>query len=159
MGMNVIQAPNKNTIEIAKGVPKVFLAGCANTDWRKEFVTKFEDKFVVFFDPKRDDWNLMDASKTLEQITWEFKHLRDADIIVYHFNAGSVCPITLLEYGFWGLAYGRPIVVYVSDEYEKRRDIIIQTALARSDVKIITTEDEFVTKTREVIEDWTNEQR
>lgn len=156
--MNVVQAPNRDTIQhpVNSTTPKIFLAGCANTDWRKVFVTKFEDRFVVFYDPKRDDWNLMDASKTLEQITWEFKYIRDADIIIYHFNAGSVCPITLLEYGMWGLSTGRPILVYVSDYYEKKKDIIIQTALARPDIKIITTEDELVSKTREMIEEWKN---
>lgn len=133
--MNVIKAPNRDD-DFTKR-PRVFLAGCANTDWRKDFVKYFEDYEVVFLDPKRDNWDELDSHIISKQIEWEYKHLKNADIIIYWFTGGGVCPITLLEYGMWGLSKGTPIIVGVVKEYEKRNDIIKQTKLARPDVRIV----------------------
>lgn len=113
---------------------RIFLAGCVNTDWRKEFVKYFEDMNVIFYDPKRDDWDNINIE---EQIKWEYDRLKYSDIIVYWFNEGSVCPITLLEYGMWGLSRGTPIAVGSTIDYEKRNDLTLQTKLARPDTRIV----------------------
>ena len=127
---------------------KVFLAGCANTDWRNDFVKKFDNYRVTFLDPKRDDWDLMNDNDTVNQITWEYNYLKEADVICYGFNGGSVCPITLLEYGMWGLTSKKPIMVYASDDYEKRRDIIFQTMLARPEIPVLRTFEDFIGRTQ-----------
>lgn len=136
---------------------RVFLAGCANTDWRKDFVQYFSHLQVVMLDPKRDDWNLMDKSKMKEQVTWEYNNLRKADIIVYFFNAGSVCPITLLEYGMWGLSKGTPIIVGVTSDYEKRDDVILQTKLARPDIRVVNDLYELSYETKSKLDELDND--
>lgn len=133
--MNVVIAPEQD--DNLPSLPRIFLAGCANTDWRKEFVEYFEDNSVVFLDPKRNNWDGLNDDALNEQITWEFVNLRRSDVVVYWFNKGSVCPITLLEYGMWGLSKGTPIVVGVTNDYEKRKDVLLQTKLARPDVRIV----------------------
>jgi hypothetical protein len=150
--MIVVRSPNN--YNVSDSSPKVFLAGCANTEWRKNFVNQFYDYRVVFLDPKRDDWNNMGQIEKINQITWEFSNLRECDIIIYHFNAGSVCPITLLEYGMWGLSTGRPIVVYIEDNYEKKQDIIFQTLLARPDVIINKTFEELIEQLKTILVTW-----
>lgn len=148
--MNVITAPFG--VPEFSNKPKIFLAGCANTEWRKEFVEYFKDKDVILYDPKRSDWNLMDKSATIEQITWEYQHLNNADIIVFWFNGGSVCPITLLEFGEWGLARGTPMTVGVSNDYEKRTDIYVQTILAKPTTRIVDSIEELVYETKAILD-------
>lgn len=152
----VVQAPcdNRYVGDEYRMHPKVFLAGCANTDWRKEFVQYFKQTPCVFYDPKRDHWDIHDPKFADEQIRWEYKNLREADIIVYWFNAGSVCPITLLEYGMWGLAKGTIIVVGVTDDYEKRNDIYIQTKLARPDIGIVNNLEALSFELKDAIMKW-----
>ena len=139
--MKNIQAPKIDTEH--KDKLRIFLAGCANTDWRKEFVKHFTNDDIVFLDPKRDDWDLMNKNHMKEQIIWEFVKQRNADIMVFFYNAGSVCPITLLEYGLWGLSKGTPMVVGVTADYEKHDDIIIQTSLARPETNVVSNLEEL----------------
>jgi len=149
--MKVVLAPRIDSEHPDK--LRIFLAGCANTDWRKEFVKYFdEDDDVVFLDPKREDWDLMNKSMMEEQVTWEFVKQKNADIMVFYYNAGSVCPITLLEFGLWGLSKGTPMVVGVTSDYEKHDDIILQTKLARPETRIVESLYELSYETKSKID-------
>jgi len=132
--MKLLMAPDETMVP--DSMAKIFLAGCANTDWRKEFVKYFEGSDVTIYDPKRDNWDDMTVADSIEQVSWEYDKLRQSHVIVFLFNSGSVCPITLLEYGMWGLSRGTPIAVCIMENYEKTKDIEIQTKLARPDVRI-----------------------
>ena len=150
--MITYQAPKKQ-IMTGSSLPNVFLAGCANTEWRKDFVKHFDKYDGTFYDPKRDDWSKMSRDDLWNQVRWEYERLRLSDIIVYHFNVGSVCPITLLEYGTWGLSKGTPIAVYVEEGYEKWDDIYLQTKNARPDVPILDSEESLIEMTKALIEE------
>lgn len=151
--MQVVKAPDKDH-SVETDIPRLFLAGCANTNWRKSFTESLEGMDVIVYDPKRDNWDDMTDKDSFEQIKWEFENLRKSDIIVFWFNKGSVCPITLLEYGMWGLSKGTPIVVYIENGYEKEKDIILQTLLARPDIHICTLPSSFANETIDVILQW-----
>lgn len=138
----VVRAPEKSSygdrLLSTLGIHSVFLAGCANTEWRKEFLTYFDEKnHILFYDPKRDNWDVNNKEFMEQQIFWEFTNLRKSNVVVFWFNGGSVCPITLLEYGLWGLSKGTPVVIGVSSDYEKKDDIYLQTRLARPDIRIV----------------------
>jgi hypothetical protein len=75
-----------------------------------------------------------------EQIEWEHDHLKLADMILFWFSEGSVCPITLFEYGRWGrlgqtthsaMSYidKRKIFVGCHPNYIRKFDVEMQTAL------------------------------
>lgn len=137
MGVNVINAPES----IPCSYPLVFLAGGANTDWRKEFIGMFSIYSKInFLNPKRDDWQKMQQigwNAIDEQIEWEARALEWADILVFWFTEGTTNPISLLELGKYGLASDKPLFIGCDPKYEKRYDVIKQTELARSEVKIV----------------------
>ena len=148
--MTVITSPHND--HVLGTVPSIFLAGCANNDWRKEFV-KIPNLTpnCVIYDPKRDDFDQMSSIDKTQQIVWEIQKLKKSDILVFHFNAGSVCPITLLEYGLWGLSSDKPLAVYVAPDYEKREDVITQTGIVRPDVEIFDDERQLQLRTKALL--------
>lgn len=85
-----------------------------------------EDLFFPINDPKVIE----------EQITWEYKKLRESDIIVFWFSRGSLNPIVMLEYGKHGISQSTEIVVGIDDGYERKSDIEIQTKLSKPTQKI-----------------------
>ncbi len=86
----------------------VFLAGSIEmgkaTDWRGELAGMLSDCDAVLLNPWRDDWddsweqNIEDKNFR-EQVEWELSGIREADLVVIHFDPGSTAPITLLELG------------------------------------------------------------
>lgn len=130
-----MEAPNYQEVE--PDSVKVFLAGgtsnCPN--WQLEIVEIFSevcsDK-VVMFNPRREDWRF-DNGESYRQIKWESEHLSRADIIAFWFAKGSVNPISLFEYGYYGLGSNRTIVVGADMEYSRKYDIMVQTKIIREE--------------------------
>lgn len=101
--MMEIQSPNT----LAK---KVFLAGSIEMgkaeDWQKMIVEGMVNDPVIFYNPRRDDWNTtweqsIDNEHFNQQVTWELDALDDADIIVMYFDPNTQSPISLLELGLY----------------------------------------------------------
>jgi hypothetical protein len=119
---------------------KVFLAGgitgCEN--WQAYAISELQDiPGITLYNPRRKTFNINNPKETEIQITWEFQHLRDADIILYWFAKGSINPIVLYELGMWGNSDDdRMIFIGVDPEYERKQDVIIQTSLARPNLQI-----------------------
>ena len=114
----------------------MFLAGGITNcpDWQagaKDAVLDQTDLLV--FNPRRATFDTSDPSATKVQIHWEHYHLKFADIRLFWFPKETLCPITLFEYGKW---LKHPVVVGTHPDYERREDVIVQTALERSDVVI-----------------------
>src|SRR5262249_4508831 len=82
-----------------------------------------------------------DASAALEQIRWEYRHLRKADAVLFWFPCETLCPISLYELGAWSVYCDqtglRPLFVGVHPQYRRRPDIEIQTGLVRPEVPIV----------------------
>jgi hypothetical protein len=121
---------------------KLFLAGGVTNcpDWQAELIDLIKDyKNLVVYNPRRANFPINVPKAAEEQITWEFEHLRDADIIIFWFSKGSLNPIVLYELGRWGNCGNKPIIIGVDPEYERITDVLYQTNLSRQNVVFVNT--------------------
>lgn len=137
--MKVYQAPNKvDWYEVAKR-KSIFLAGgitgCG--DWQADLIFELENLNdsglfdlggLVIFNPRRDNFDVMDMEVKIEQIRWEHKCLEKCDICSFFFPASeSVQPITLYELGKY---MDKDVwVVGIQNGYLRAEDVKIQLAL------------------------------
>jgi len=141
----IIEAPNEVYSVENHGNVQLFLAGGITgcPDWQKELIKKLKDLPITIYNPKRKNFPIGDPEITEEQITWEYNHLRDSDGIIFWFARGSLNASVLYELGRWGNCSDRPIFVGIDPLYERKEDVIIQTALSRSEVEIVDSLDEL----------------
>ncbi len=143
----IIEAPNEvYSLENSSNI-KLFLAGgisnCPN--WQKDLIEKLKNfPKLTIYNPRRENFPIEDKDAAEEQITWEFNHLRDSNIIIFWFSRGSLNPIVLYELGRWGNSSNIPILIGIDPEYERKQDVIIQTQLSRPEVPIYESLDEIV---------------
>ncbi|MFA6089435.1 MAG: nucleoside 2-deoxyribosyltransferase domain-containing protein [Candidatus Woesearchaeota archaeon] len=141
--MNYIQCPD-NYIEKSEYTVSVsiFLAGgisnCYN--WQDNIVELFRNKkygdHIALINPRRENFDKTIPGLEKEQIEWEHKHLKLADIILFWFPSETVCPITLYELGTWS-SKEKHIFLGIDKNYERRLDVEIQTKLVRPEIKIV----------------------
>ena len=121
--------------------PAVFLAGGFTNvgDWQeyaRGYLERAADFPVTVFNPRRDDFDLADTAATVQQIGWEHRMLRRADLVLFWFAPGpSVQPITLFELGSAAEREGR-IVVGADETYARRTDVCEQLRLVRPEVRV-----------------------
>src|SRR5574343_241363 len=89
------------------------------------------------FNPRREAFDVTDASQDRVQIPWEFRMLRLAHLNLFYFSHETFAPITLWELGAAlerSVTSGeRNIYVALHPEYKRRNDVIIQTEQIRAD--------------------------
>lgn len=137
--MKIYQAPNKvDWYEVAKR-KSIFLAGGITgcEDWQSDLIEElqnlndsglFDLGGLVIFNPRRDNFDVMDMEVKIEQIKWEHKCLEKCDICSFFFPASeSVQPITLYELGRYLRKYNS--VVSIQEGYKRAEDVKIQLAL------------------------------
>lgn len=132
--MRYIEAPN--TYE---GLEKsMFLAGGITDcpEWQAEVVGMLSDTNLVLYNPRRKNFPIHDPSASEAQIKWEHDYLRRATAILFWFPCETLCPIVLYELGAWSMTTKR-LFVGVHPQYQRRRDVVIQTRLARPEVSIV----------------------
>jgi hypothetical protein len=151
----IIEAPNEVYSLANNNNIKLFLAGGITNcpDWQSELIKKLK-KFpnLTIYNPRRANFPIGDIQAADEQVTWEFDHLREANIIIFWFSKGSLNPISLYELGMWGNSRETAILIGVDPDYERKQDVIIQTALARPEVEIYNSLDEIEDKMYEIFE-------
>lgn len=82
---------------------------------------------IVVFNPRRDDWD-SDWNKTKhhpllnQQINWELDNLEDSDFIVFHFEGGTISPVTLLELGIFSKS--KKIFVHCPEDYFRVENVV-----------------------------------
>ena len=134
----IIEAPNEiYSLENNKNL-KLFLAGGITNcpDWQKEIIEQIKDiSNLTIYNPRRASFPMGDPDAAMEQITWEYNHLRDADVILFWFSRGSLNPIVLYELGRWGNSSEKPILVGIDSLYERKTDVKIQTWLSRPGIE------------------------
>ena len=134
---SVIVAPQRN---YPTPVKSLFLAGGISNcpDWQSELLVLLSDcKNLTIFNPRRLNYPMDDPGEAYIQIGWEYDHLRTADMIVVWFSNGSVNPIVLYELGIWVNARPNiPAFIGIDPGYQRADDVIIQTKLARPELKI-----------------------
>jgi len=137
MKTTVIEAPKKF---FKANLTSLFLAGGITNcpDWQKEMIDmlKGEDDLVIY-NPRRKNFPIHDPNAAKDQITWEYNYLKKCDMISFWFSRGSLNPIVLYELGIHGNSGKRLIFIGMDKEYERQQDVIIQTKLARPDIKIV----------------------
>jgi len=139
--------------KIIKSAFKVFLAGGITGcfDWQTVLTKKLTEyysnkelsKNLQIFNPRRDDFNMENINESEIQIKWEFDKLKKSNLISFWFTSGSLNPITLYELGMWGNSRKTKIIIGIENNYLRKFDVILQTKLARTDVKILETFDDF----------------
>lgn len=136
----VIEAINEvYSIENNKNV-KLFLAGGITncSDHQSKLIKLLEDcNNLTIYNPRRQNFPIDDPNASEQQITWEYNHLMNADIISFWFDSGSLNPIVLLELGKYALSSSKPIFIGIDPEYKRIQDVQIQTRLSRPDVEIV----------------------
>ena len=150
-----VEAPNEIYSPENNRNIKLFLAGGITNcpDWQSDIIDKLNvihthqvvvipSWNVTIYNPRRKNFPINDKTAATEQITWEYNHLRDADIISFWFSAGSQNPIVLYELGLWCNAHASTTKLFcigIDPQYERKQDVIIQTSLARPDIRIVDT--------------------
>ncbi|MER6011565.1 nucleoside 2-deoxyribosyltransferase domain-containing protein [Streptomyces bluensis] len=80
--------------------------------------------------PRRAHFPVGDPDATPSQVTWEYRHLRKADAILFWFPASpSTQPIALFELGA-ALERTAPVAVGCDPGYSRRLDVRLQLAHA-----------------------------
>lgn len=141
--MKYIEAPKK--YERQNNEISIFLAGGITgcPKWQDEVTRTLVDTDLIVLNPRRENFPINDPSAAEQQITWEYNHLRIAHMILFWFPKETVCPIVLYELGAWSMK-NKPIFVGVHPQYQRRKDVEIQTKLVRSNVKIVYSLSELV---------------
>lgn len=99
-----VKAPNKLGL-----VPRpwIFLAGSIEMgkaqNWQQE-TAEVLLPYMSVLNPRREDWDSSwvqdyDNSQFRKQVEWELAGIEKADAILFHFEADTQSPITLLELG------------------------------------------------------------
>jgi hypothetical protein len=131
-----VEAPTEYTGTL----PGVFLAGgitdCPN--WQAEACAQLADAAVAVLNPRRADFPILDPSAAAEtQITWEFHHLRRADVVLFWFPGGpAIQPIALYELGFHANDPAKRIAVGCDPAYRRRTDVLHQLRLIRPTLRV-----------------------
>lgn len=130
-----IRAPE----EAPPGGPCLFLAGGISgcPDWQRPLGERLAAGLPAWtvLDPRR----LVapeDQAAVAAQVEWEHRHLRRATAVLFWFPAATLCPITLYELGAMSMTT-KPLFVGVDPGYARRRDVLLQTRLARPDVRVV----------------------
>ncbi len=143
--------------EEAARYKSVFLAGgitnCA--DWQKAVVDKLSDLEVTVYNPRRANYPMDDPAAAAAQITWEYDRLHKADTVSFWFSKETLNPITLFELGAalerskpFGDTQGKPVVIGVDPEYQRKQDVEVQTKLIRPDITVCYSVEELAEQIR-----------
>jgi hypothetical protein len=133
--MRYIEAPEEY---IPDNSISLFLAGGITgcPDWQSDIVRLFDDTSLTLLNPRRANFPIADPSAAEAQIRWEHEHLRRAVAVLFWFPRESLCPIVLYELGAWSMT-NKPLFIGVHQLYQRKKDVEVQTHLARPDVQVV----------------------
>jgi len=130
----------------------IFLAGGISNcpDWQADVADRLSrNTNSIIYNPRRADFN-MEAYEEVsrEQIRWEFYALRMAKVNLFWFPCETLCPITLFELGA-AIPRLHPgaLMVGTHPDYQRRFDIIEQSKLAGSPIRVFDDLEELVSET------------
>lgn len=132
--MRYIECP-----EVYEGKEKsIFLAGGITNCliWQSDLVRLLENTNLTILNPRRKHFPTDNLDIEEEQINWEYNHLAKASAVSFWFPRETLCPITLYELGKQIISK-KPIFIGIHPDYQRKKDVEIQTRLVRSEIKII----------------------
>jgi hypothetical protein len=121
-------------------------------DWQKKLIKSLEDEKIIFFNPRRDDWDSSWEQKITnpefkKQVTWELKALESSDVIVIYFDPKTKSPISLLELGLH--AKSEKLIVLCPDEFYRKGNVDI--VCERYGIKQVETFEDLVSEIKSKI--------
>ncbi len=131
-----IKAPNDYSAHI-EGRKSIFLAGSIEMGkadrWQDKIADELANEDILILNPRRDNWNSnweqsIDNPKFKEQVEWELQALEDVDIIFMYLQAGTMSPISLLEFGIFVKAAPKKLIVCCPDGFWRKGNIDITAA-------------------------------
>ncbi len=133
--MDVIKPPQDLSAD--EGKIKLFLGGSIEMgkaeDWQARLTDylssrSYADQLVIY-NPRRDDWDSSwdqdpydQEGPFREQVLWELRAQTQSDLLVYYFCAGTISPITLLEFGMF---HQKQPIVGSSPDYNRFGNVAI----------------------------------
>jgi hypothetical protein len=132
--MTCIEAVNEYEVG---GELSLFLAGGITgcPDWQREVIASLAGERITLLNPRRANFPIHDPSAATQQIEWEHRLLRKADAILFWFPCETLCPIVLYELGAWSMT-DKVMFVGTHPDYQRKQDVVVQTALVRPDVSV-----------------------
>jgi len=130
--MNVVKAPASWSVTPR---PLVFLAGSiemgAAEPWQARLENALSPLASTLLNPRRDDWDAswvqsIENAPFREQVEWELRGLRSADIVAIYFDPATKSPITLLELGL--VAERHTVLVCCPDGFWRKGNVEIVCA-------------------------------
>lgn len=147
MNKQYIEAPNYSApIALLDPAECLFLGGSITgaRNWQKEIIDlevithevsfsrpvekreTLQEKFHIF-NPRREDFDVLNSSMEQEQIAWEYASIHKCKHILFWFSHETLAPITLFELGSalhtheWD-----KIHIGVDPEYKRKNDVLAQ---------------------------------
>jgi len=143
-----IKAPYNTNFE---SFTKIFVAGSIEMGkaepWQERLAKDLQDEKVILFNPRRDDWDSSwvqdptEGTQFHEQVSWELKHIKNADLVVFYFDPNTQSPITLMELGLC-VGMGKNFVVCCPDGYFRKGNVVITSRMGLSEP--VNTYEEFL---------------
>lgn len=133
--LRYIEAPARYDGEAASLFLGGGITGCPNWQMRTVLQLDAIGSPAVVLNPRRENYPAGQAEAAREQISWEYEHLRIADVILFWFCADAVQPIALYELGAHA-ARGTRLAVGAHPHYPRRLDVMEQLRHARPDVPV-----------------------
>jgi hypothetical protein len=144
--VNYVECPD---VYVPRGRRSLFLGGGISNcpDWRAELRRALSGAPWVLINPRRAHFDIQDDSVAEAQIEWEHQHLHLADAALFWFCAETLQPITLYELGAWSRS-AKPLFIGVHPGYARRLDVVVQTRLARPEVRVADSLDALAAQVR-----------
>lgn len=118
--------------------PSIFLAGGITgcPDWQARVREMLRFSPVTILNPRRADFDMTNDDLTEQQVSWEYKHLHQADVKMFWFPGEQIQPIALFELGSaigesrlmtsGSAAPPQNLVIGAHPYYPRRKDIQLQ---------------------------------
>lgn len=145
--MFYVECPNQTSLDKRSLFLAGGLSGCR--DWQKNVISNLYPLDIILYNPRRAYFDITNLRIAEEQITWEEKMIRTADVVSFYFCRETVCPIALYELGNCNMM-GKPIIIGMDPDYSRRKDVEIQTGLKRPDVPIVYGLEDLVKEIKKV---------
>lgn len=116
---SIITPPGAWWREPLDATTHVFLAGSIEMgvarNWQAQASRDLAAAGLVVLNPRRADWDSFwraeaDNPEFAAQVDWEMRGLQLANVVLFHFEPGTVSPISLMELGMMATAPARAIV-------------------------------------------------
>lgn len=135
MNAIVVTPPGETNLDNLPKYKSIFLAGSIEMgkaeDWQAKVIESVQDFNRIIFNPRRESWDStwvqsMENPKFVEQVQWELRNLRKADLIIMNLIPETMSPISLMEFGLF--AESKKMVVYCPDGFWRKGNVDVVCA-------------------------------